>query len=120
MINEMFRATYRSRPVVIGQATAEELTAVTRNIHTGACRDCLARRTLVAIRDPGRPQVNIHALGWRLALQHTWITSRLVAVDPQSTSNALTQWGFENVKGWITNVDPRMEPGACTWWYLLK
>ena len=133
-MSELFRATYRGRPVVIGQASAEELFVITRDVDTAACRDCLERWTLVAIRDPGRPQVRIHALGWRSTLQNTWITSRLVAVDtvrcavstmsghvyrleqaragdpePELRSHlqyALHQWGFEDVQ------DPGLRSGA--------
>ena len=81
MMSELFHATYRGRPVVVGQVSPEELSVITRDVDVAGCQDCFERWTLVAIRDPGRPQVNIHALGWRSTLQNTWITSRLVAVD---------------------------------------
>ena len=66
---------------MVGHASTEELSVIARSVDAAGCRDCLERWTLVAFRDPGHPQADVHALGWRLALENTWITSRLVAVD---------------------------------------
>ncbi len=80
-MSKLFQATYHVHPVVIGRASPQELSAINQDVDTAGCRDDLELWCLVAIRDPRRPQVQIHALGWRSALQNTWITSRLVAVD---------------------------------------
>ena len=142
MIGELFQAAYRGRPVVVGQATLEELSVVAQDVDTAGFRDCLERCLLVAIRDPGRPRVNVHALGWRVGLKNTWITSRLLSVDtvrgavatrsghvyrlehadvgelaPELADHlryALHQWGFKDVQaiGLLSGAFGS-QPGTC-------
>jgi hypothetical protein len=90
MTGELFTATHRGRVKVVGQATENELAAITKPVAVEASRDFLERWSLVAIRDADRPGVEIHALGFRPKLRTTWITSPLTGVD--MTSRAVATW----------------------------
>lgn len=76
----LFRAAYRGRPVAVGPATEAELAALAR-APGPAPRDSLDRWTLVAVRYARGRGTQVHALGWRTALEDTWITSVLTGVD---------------------------------------
>ena len=127
----LFHASYRGRSVVIARAGTDELAALIQPVEDTVSRDNLDRWSLIAIRDPGRDRVNIHALGWRIILQTTWITSRLVSLDlgaqalatlsghvyllgkPDSPeldpelrdhlAYALSHWAFDDVRSWTNS-----------------
>jgi hypothetical protein len=73
----LFRVVYNGDPVVVTHAedTGIELFAG----EVGPARDVLELWSLIAIRCGSA--FDIHALGWRLLLENTWITSPLLAVD---------------------------------------
>ena len=121
----LFRAAYRGNPVFIGHATDAELDVIAAVVDAANARDVLHAWSLVAGRDPDGRGIQVHALGWRVALVNTWITSALVGVglQPQVVSTwsghayrlgtedlpeqypelrahlayALRAWGFSNV-----------------------
>ncbi len=75
------QATYRGRPVEVGQASADELAALAATAPLEEAIDTLERWSLIAIRGLEEGGVEVHALAWRRGLPNAWITSRLVAVD---------------------------------------
>jgi hypothetical protein len=78
MTDLLFEASYHGSPVAVGRATDDEIAALAGTVGRGS--DVLERWSLVAIRDPARgPEV--HALGWRMLLGNTWITSPVIVVD---------------------------------------
>ena len=73
----LFRAVYRGEPVIVTHAKDAEIELFAGEV--GPPRDMLELWSLIAIRCGSA--FDIHALGWRLLLANTWITSSLVAVD---------------------------------------
>jgi hypothetical protein len=118
----LFHAVYRDDPVTVTLATNDEIEFLAGPV--GAAEDMLELWSLVAIRMG--LAVEIHALGWRLLVANTWITSPIVAVnltlgavrtrsgkvyllgirdqpelDPELRAHlgyALREWGFEDVR----------------------
>jgi hypothetical protein len=118
----LFTATFRGDPVRVTHATAEEIESLAGPI--GNPSDLLELWSLVAIHFD--QLIEIHALGWRVLLANTWITSPLVGVnltldtvltrsrkiymlgsrdkpelDPNLRSHladALKTWGFDDVR----------------------
>ena len=80
----LLRAIYRGNSVSVGRATDAELHAIAGPVDPAIARDVLHTWSLVAIRDPDGRGTQVHALGWRVALVNTWITSPLVGVDLQA------------------------------------
>lgn len=80
----LFSATSRGSRIAVGPATDEELAAIARPILFATAQDVLLPSMLVSIRTAGDLDVAVHALGWRLVLANTWITSRLLAADLES------------------------------------
>ncbi len=80
----LFRATQGDRPVAIGRATSDEVSALAGRVVPAAVRDDIDRWNLIAIRDPLGRGIQIHALGWRRRLGNTWITSPIVSIDAAS------------------------------------
>jgi hypothetical protein len=80
----LFRATQGDRPVVIGRATTDEVSALAGPVGPAAVRDDIDRWNLIAIRDPLGRGTQIHTLGWRRRLGNTWITSPIVRIDATS------------------------------------
>lgn len=80
----LFRATYRGNSVSVGHATDAELDAIAAVVDPASARDVLHAWSLVAVRDSESRGTQVHALGWRVALVNTWITSPLVGVDSQA------------------------------------
>ena len=76
----LFEATYDGAAVTIGHASEAELATLSGMIPTKA-RDGLDPWSLVAIREPGGDAFTMRALGWRVGLANTWITSALRCVD---------------------------------------
>ena len=77
----LFRATYRRTPASVGHATEAELAAIAGPVNPASARDLLHAWSLIAVRDPVGRGTAVHALGWRVDLGNTWITSVLVGVD---------------------------------------
>jgi hypothetical protein len=73
----LFRAVYRGESVIVNHAKYAEIETLVGIV--GPPRDLLELWSLIAIRVGST--VDIHALGWRLLLANTWITSSVVAVD---------------------------------------
>ena len=77
----LFTATHRGQPVTVRHAGADELTALAGPVDPASARDTLDAWSLVAIRNTEAGVGDVRALGWRVALLNSWITSPLVAVD---------------------------------------
>jgi len=75
----LFKSVYRGHAVTIGHANDAELSLIAGSIAPEAADDLLELWSLIAIRDPAGTK--IHALGWRLFLADSWITSPLVIAD---------------------------------------
>ncbi len=73
----LFEAVWRGDPVTVTHATQDEIAFLWGGVDSAD--DMLELWSLIAIRSG--PAVELHALGWRLLLANTWITSPLVAVD---------------------------------------
>src|ERR1700731_3163903 len=73
----LFRAAYRGEAVIVTHATNAEIELFAGEV--GPPRDMLELWSLIAIRCGSA--FDIHALGWRLLLENTWITSPLLAID---------------------------------------
>ncbi len=113
--------------MTVGHATAAELAHLAGSVPGGGARDRLDSWSLVAIRGTGTGAAAVHALGWRIGLLNTWITSALLVVDTGSVAvgtrsgniytlgrpddecldpelrrhlaYALRTWGFDDVRG---------------------
>jgi hypothetical protein len=118
----LFNAVYRDAPVTVTHATPDELESLAGPV--GSALDLLELWSVIAIRFG--TAVELHALGWRVLLANTWITSPLRAVnltegavrtrsgkvyllgsrdqpdlDPELRSHlayALRTWGFDDVR----------------------
>jgi hypothetical protein len=78
----LLRAAYRGGPVTVTHATAEEIEALAGPVSLGDSKlgdDMLELWSLIAIRFEAA--VEIHALGWRVLLANTWVSSRVVAAN---------------------------------------
>jgi len=73
----LFEATWHSDAVTVTHATVEEIAFLSGPVGEG--QDLLEVWSLIAIRNG--PLSEIHALGWRLLLANTWITSPVVAAN---------------------------------------
>jgi hypothetical protein len=73
----LFEASWEGEPVTVTFATADEIELLAGPV--GVVEDMLELWSLVAIRTGGA--VELHALGWRLLLANTYITSPVVAVN---------------------------------------
>lgn len=82
----LFRAIQGGRPVAIGRATSDEVSALAGPVVPVAVRDDINRWNLIAIRDPLVRGMQIHALGWRRRLGTTWITSPIVSIGAASAT----------------------------------
>ena len=77
----LFGAAKRGAPVIVRHADEAELAALAGEVGRGASIDALDSWSIVSIgRAEGRG-ATLHALGWRVELLNTWITSPLRAVD---------------------------------------
>lgn len=85
MSGHLFRATHDGRPMVIGRATLDEVSALIGHVDPAAARDEIDRWNLIAVRERLGHGLQIHALGWRRRLGNTWITSPLVSIAARST-----------------------------------
>ena len=80
-MSPLFQATHRGRRIIVDHASAEELAALSTNSTFGLPRDTLESWSLVALRNLDCHGSKVHALGWRVGLANTWITSALTMVD---------------------------------------
>lgn len=81
----LFSATWHGRAATIGLATRAELGSITSPERPGSVQDVMRPSMLIAVREDGCRDVEIHALGWRMSLLTTWITSTLVSIDTART-----------------------------------
>ncbi len=81
----LFSATWHGRPAIVGLATQVELRRITNGKRPDSVLDVMRPAMLIAIREDGLQDAEIHALGWRTSLCTTWITSALVGIDATRT-----------------------------------
>jgi hypothetical protein len=86
----LFRAVYRGEAVIVTHAKDAEIELFAGE--AGPPRDKLELWSLIAIRCGSA--FGIHALGWRLRLANTCITSSVVAID--LTAGAVRTWSGKN------------------------
>lgn len=84
MVRGLLRANFQGDEIEIGPARADEVIRLETDLRGSATRDVIDLWTFVAIRFPPPRVPEVHALGWRVQLQNTWITSALVSVSIQS------------------------------------
>ena len=80
----LYRATYRGNSVEIGLAGDAELAAIAGSVFPASTRDLLDPWSLVAIRNLDGCRTEVRALGWRVALGNTCVTSVLVGGGMQA------------------------------------
>jgi hypothetical protein len=73
----LFRAVFHGDEVIVTHATDAEVELFAGKV--GPPRDMLELWSFIAIRCGSA--FDIHALGWRILLANTWITSPLRAID---------------------------------------
>ena len=77
----LFTASFRGQSVTIRQATDIDYAAVAEPVARDAVSDVLDRWSGIAI-GTSTTTPRVHVLGWRQFLQDVWITSPVVARDP--------------------------------------
>ena len=78
----LFQADWQGMPVSIARASEDELAALAAPVSTDSISDVFDPWSIIAIRSLPTGSTSLRGLGWRAHMQNTWITSRLVAVDP--------------------------------------
>lgn len=130
----LFTATFRGELIAIRQATETDYGTLTKRIARDAVSDVLDRWSGIAI-STSTVGPHVHILGWRQCLQDTWITSCVVARDPDvdlvktwsgktyllgppsspeldrdlwdHLHRALGAWGFEAIRAQLYSVRDR-------------
>ena len=77
----LFGATRRGVPVIVGHADRAGLATLAGDVGREASLDVLDSWSIVSIGRADGSGATLHALGWRVGLVITWITSPLCAVD---------------------------------------
>ena len=123
----LFGAAKRGVPVAVRHARGTELAALAGEVGREASLDALDTWSIVAIGRADGSGATLHALGWRVGMVNTWITSPLRAVDlaggavrtssgkvyalgepddpelhpllREHLAYALRTWGFDDVRG---------------------
>ncbi len=75
----MFSAKHRENRVTIGRADRDEVVALADGNGPEPRRDAIDSWSLIAIRGLSRG-TRVHALGWRVGLANTWITSAIAGL----------------------------------------
>ena len=84
----LFTAIWCGSRAAVGPATEAELAPLVWPDGPGIVWDVLRPSFLIAIRRADVPTVAVHTPGWRQDLLNTWITLRLVAIDPAAGTAA--------------------------------
>lgn len=98
------RARYRGNPVSVDHATDAELDATTNSPDPASARNLLPAWSLIAVCGLVDRGAEVHALGWRVDLVNTWISSALVGVDLEAqavstkSGHAYRLWGKNELK----------------------